>query len=233
MKPAMTFYFGLRSPYAWLARRLLCTHLAAADLEQIELVPYWDPAPGTAAALRDAGGEFLYRPMSKRRHLYILQDIKRLTSNAGADLNWPLDRPGACWEPAHLACLIAAHAGRQAEAVDRLFAARWERGVDLCDPASLATELATAGLGDPAQLSDSDARALQAEAATVQLRCFRAGVFGLPYFTVGREAFWGIDRLPAAVARAGLDAEPVLNGCMTLLAGMPHAPTPSQLREAS
>ena len=56
----------------------------------------------------------------------------------------------------------------------------------------------TTGLdgADPATLHDKAVQTLK--------HCHRHGVFGLPYFVVGRERFWGVDRLPFALREAGL-----------------------------
>ena len=232
MSYQMTFYFGLRSPYAWIARKILVGALSSSDRQDMEMVPYWSPAPATEEALRGAGGSFLYRPMSRQRHFYILKDVKRLADNCGLTVSWPVDRPGACWESAHLACLAATHEGRGEDAIDTLFSARWERGLDICDPATLRAILLESGLPDPTSFTVDSQRQLADEALAVQLRCFRAGVFGLPYFVSRREAYWGIDRLPAALLHAGLGDQRVVHACLRALGSDPSPDSPARLMKA-
>jgi 2-hydroxychromene-2-carboxylate isomerase len=201
MNAPLRFVFGLRSPYAWLAWRLLQRHLPPAQLARIELLPYWDPAPATLAALEEGGGRFLYRPMSRERHLYVLGDIKRLARRLDLPLAWALDPAVPDWELPHLACLAALRAGCGPEVIDALFAARWERGLDICDAAVLARLLAPYGLAP----ADDAARAAVGGAIAALREADRLGVFGLPFFAAGRERFWGVDRLPFALAQAGLE----------------------------
>lgn len=202
MKSPLCFVFGLRSPYAWLAWRLLRRHLPAAQLAQIELLPYWDPAPATMAALEDGGGRFLYRPMSRERHLYILGDIKRLARRLDLPLAWARDSTQPDWERPHLACVAALRDGSGPAVIDTLFAARWERGLDICDAAVLASLLAPHGVALPDHAAGAAALAALREA-------YRLGVFGLPFLAVGRERYWGVDRLPFALAEAGLEWRPL------------------------
>lgn len=233
MSGPMTFYFGLRSPYAWIARKILVDALTPDELQDIEMVPYWEPAASTEDALRRAGGRFLYQPMSKQRHLYILRDVKRLVDNCGLTVTWPVDRPDACWEPAHLACVAAARLGRGDEVIDTLFSARWERGLDICDPAVLHEILLKADLPDSTLFTAESQKKLVADGLLVHLRCFRAGVFGLPYFVSGREAYWGIDRMPAALRRANLGNRGVIHACLRALGSDPGFDVSTQLMKAA
>jgi 2-hydroxychromene-2-carboxylate isomerase len=192
----LTFFYGLRSPYAWLAHRLIAEHLPARWHAAIEYVPFWDPNADTLQTVRRRGGEFLYRPMSRERHLYILGDVKRISTSLGYTLRWPVDVADQDWELPHLACLAALQSGCAAELRGRLFRARWEEGTNICDRNVLAALTADLELGDISR---------QREQGVLTLcRCHRNGVFGLPYFVVGRERFWGVDRLPFALRQTGL-----------------------------
>ena len=197
----LTFYFGLRSPYAWLAHRLISDQLPLSAQAEIEHIPFWDPEPATLQALRTAGGEFLFRPMSRDRHLYILGDLKRLVARLGYRLKWPVDTPGQNWELPHLACLAAQREGCDTKLRNRLFAARWKEGRNICDARVLAAESADLSLGELG--------VLRGDAVQTLRRCYQVGVFGLPYFAVGRERFWGVDRLPFALREAGLPWRPL------------------------
>lgn len=200
---AMTFFFAFRSPYAWIAYRLLADSLSPKDFARIEFVPFWEPQPETLAALREANGECLYRPMSKQRHLYILQDIKRLASGLSLPFKWPVDGPNVNWEWPHLAYLAADSRETQDRILDIVYQARWELGSNVFDRESLGEILSREGLGSLAAALD-DPSALRARAVQALLRGYRSRVFGLPYFTVGRDGYWGVDRLPFALAQAGL-----------------------------
>src|SRR5207248_235568 len=75
------FYFSFRSPYSWLAARVIGG--PGTDRHGISYIPFWEPDEITLRDLRALGGEFLYTPMTKAKHLYILEDIRRLATSAG------------------------------------------------------------------------------------------------------------------------------------------------------
>lgn len=201
-QPALQFFYGLRSPYAWLAWRLLRRHLAPHDLARIELSPLWDPAPATLALLEAEGAAFLYRPMARERHFYILGDVRRLARHLGCPVAWPGEPPVANWELAHMACLATPRGAPLHALLDALFAARWEQGRDICDPAVIDDAMAAAG--SPLRSSGLATSALQRRAVDALKLAHMRHVFGLPYFVAGREGYWGVDRLPFALAAAGL-----------------------------
>src|SRR5262249_51612028 len=124
------YYFSFRSPYSWIATRILAERLSPNERERIEFIPYWEPAPKTLQALREQGGDFLYRPMSREKHLYILQDVKRLTRSLHLTHVWPIDR-NPLWELPVLAYLIAEQCGQAECFRTAVYRARWEEGVDI------------------------------------------------------------------------------------------------------
>ncbi|MCX4693197.1 2-hydroxychromene-2-carboxylate isomerase [Streptomyces sp. NBC_01408] len=187
------FYFSLRSPYSWLAYRDL--HERHPDVvDVLEWRPFWEPDEASAQALTAVGGQFPYATMSRAKHLYILQDVRRLTRERGLEATMPVDRD-PCWEVPHLAWLAASDEGRGPEYVERVYRARWQEGRDICDPAvigELAAELGLpadrlAGAAHDAQLRERGVAAL--------LDVCRDGVFGVPFLIHGYEKFWGTDRV--------------------------------------
>ncbi|MFI6206336.1 2-hydroxychromene-2-carboxylate isomerase [Streptomyces sp. NPDC051041] len=188
------FYFSLRSPYSWLAyRELLEYHpdIAAA----VEWRPFFEPDATSERMLAEAGGTFPYTPMSRAKHLYILQDVGRIAKARGISLTWPVDR-APVWEVPHLAYLVALRKGRGPEYVAAAYRARWEQGRDICDRAVVAGIATELGL-DPAQLSGAaDDPELRREGVRLLLDIDADGVFGVPFFVHGHSRFWGLDRLP-------------------------------------
>jgi 2-hydroxychromene-2-carboxylate isomerase len=173
------------------ARQLETRFPAAPDV--VDYIPFWEPDAQTLELLHARGGEFLYTPMSRQKHLYILQDIKRLATKHGYRLAWPVDvKPW--WDLPHLAYLQARRLGRGHAFFWAAYRARWERGEDICSDEVIRRLAAEVGL-DAGILAtapaDAEVRALGAEAL---LRCYRDGVFGIPFFCLGREKFWGVDR---------------------------------------
>ncbi|MFI9629729.1 2-hydroxychromene-2-carboxylate isomerase [Streptomyces sp. NPDC052042] len=202
------FYFSLRSPYSWLAHHDLVHHYPDVAA-QVEWRPFWEPDPASRELLREAGGEFPYVAMSRAKHLYILQDVRRLARERGLEAAWPIDRD-PCWEVPHLAYLAAADAGLGEEFVALVHRVRWNEGRDICDPATIAAVATELGLGQDRLAKASTDPELRERGAGALLAVHRDGVFGVPFFVNGFEKFWGVDRLPAFVesVRARTGAAP-------------------------
>lgn len=200
---APRFYFNLRSPYSWLAYRdLLGGDESLAD--EIEWAPFWEPDERTMRGLTDAGGDFLYTPMSKAKHLYVLQDVRRLASDRGLSVAWPVDRD-PWWEVPHLAYLAARRHGRGREFIDLAYRARWQQGRDICAADTVEEFGAELGLDGTELAAAVDDPAIRAEGVRALLEVYRDGVFGVPFFVHGYAKFWGVDRLPAFAASVRAD----------------------------
>ena len=198
MKRPPRVYFSLRSPYSWLALERLRRERPGLR-ERLRFVPYWDPDPDTERALAGRGAEFHYVQMSKAKHLYLLQDTKRLAQRLGIRMAWPID-VDPWWEVPHLAWLRARRVGLHWTLFDALAEARWGRGDDICDPDVLRKTADGAGL-DGAWLAeaarDPDVRE---EGVDCLVEAYEDDIFGIPYFRVGRHRFWGFERLDQFLA---------------------------------
>lgn len=207
-RPEPVFYFSLRSPYSWLAYRdLLSSYPDVAD--RVRWEPFWEPAEEWRQRLAAAGGRFHYVDMSRAKALYVLQDVRRLARERGLAISWPVDRAPR-WEVAHLGYLRARRLGAGRPFVDGVYRARWEQGRDISDPATIGAVAAELGLDPAAHAGAAEDPELRAEALDALLALDRDGVFGVPFFTAGRDHFWGLDRLPhfAAALRATTAAVP-------------------------
>ncbi|MGW2872715.1 DsbA family protein [Kitasatospora sp. NPDC001225] len=204
---APRFYFSLRSPYSWLAyRELLERHPDVAGA--VEWRPFFEPDGTSERLLAELGGSFPYTAMSRAKHLYVLQDVRRLTAARGIAFRWPVDHDPV-WEVPHLAYLRALRGGLGPQFVAAAYRARWEQGRDICDRTVIAGIGAELGL-DPAELAGaSDDPELRRQGALLLKDICDDGVFGVPFFVQGFNRFWGLDRLPDFVAhlraRAGGD----------------------------
>jgi 2-hydroxychromene-2-carboxylate isomerase len=194
------FYFSLRSPYSWLALHDL-RQTRPDLLAAVQLVPFWEPDADYQAQLSMVGSTFLYHPMSREKHLYILADVRRLAARRGLRPMWPLDRAPR-WEVPHLAWIVADMHGHGLAFLERVTLARWQEGADICDPDVIARLGSALGM-DPNALSSAHTDAAVREVGLTRLQdCIHTGVFGVPFFTVGREKFWGVDRLRDFMAAA-------------------------------
>ena len=204
---APSFYFSLRSPYSWLA----CHDLAERYPDLADLIgrrPFWEPDAWSERLLAAARGRFVYTPMSREKHLYVLQDVSRLAAERGLSVRWPPDR-NPCWEVPHLAYLAAHRHGLGRAFIEAAQRARWQEGRDICAPETvggIARELGLDPAGAMAAADDPDLRAVGAQCL---LDVYRDGVFGVPFFVCGREKYWGVDRLDAFAAAVRSTAAPL------------------------
>jgi 2-hydroxychromene-2-carboxylate isomerase len=192
------FYFSFRSPYSWIGARLLQERVDHTRTP-VEYIPYWDPDERTQSLLKARGAGFIYTPMPRQKHLYLLQDIKRLASQLGYTLAWPVDRH-PWWELPHLGYLVARRQGRERPYLNAVYRARWERGIDICVPENIGLAAADAGIDADAVVRAPADAAIREEGAVALQRAWRDGVFGIPFYINGVDKFWGIDRFDSFVS---------------------------------
>lgn len=193
MKKPPRFYFSFHSPYSWMATRLLEERLPEAP-RLLEYVPYFLPDEKTRAALIGRESNMHYSMMSKAKHLYILQDTKRLAQRFGFPMKWPIDRD-PWWELPHLAWLAARRTGDDHALFRALLEARWERGENICDRAVLVGVAESIGLDGERLAGAADDPEMRDEGVDALERGYMDDVFGVPYFLLGPHRFWGLDRL--------------------------------------
>jgi 2-hydroxychromene-2-carboxylate isomerase len=194
-------FFSFRSPFSWLAITRLRREMPDAHLA-LEFVPYWEPDAATATALATRGATIHYVPMSKAKHLYILQDTKRLAASLGLPMAWPVDAQ-PWWEPAHLGWLQARRLGCEQPFYDAVVAARWQRGADISNPGVIREVADAAGLDGETLVRAVENPAIRAEGVDCLARAYDDDIFGVPFFRVGRERYWGVDRLDAFLTTIG------------------------------
>lgn len=215
-------FFSFRSPFSRFTVERLLRTLPDAH-ERIDWIPYWEPDPPTERALAERGAAIHYAPMSKAKHLYILQDTKRIAERLGVPLAWPVD-VDPWWEPSHLGWLAARRLGRAPEFYDAVVRARWERGENISDPAVVRAAAEVAGLDGDAIAAAPDDPAIRAEGVDCLTQAYEDDIFGVPYLRLGWRRFWGYDRLDEFLRwylpdRDDLAADPLAGVPAAVLAG--------------
>ena len=79
--------------------------------------------------------------------------------------------------------------------IDAMYAAMWEEGRNMDDPAEIAAVLQQAGLDGPALMAKAQEAEVKARLAANTQSAFERGAFGSPTFFVGGEIYFGKDRL--------------------------------------
>jgi 2-hydroxychromene-2-carboxylate isomerase len=130
---------------------------------------------------------------------YMWRDLARLCEALGLPLVRPSQFPRNGLLAARVACAFAGEPWIP-EFVRAVYGANFARDEDIAAPAVIARCLAHAG-----QAADSILEAAASEASKLELRArgdeaADLGIFGAPSFVIGRELFWGNDRLESALA---------------------------------
>jgi 2-hydroxychromene-2-carboxylate isomerase len=196
------WYVSIRSPYSWLA-----LHDAAgtgsALLSGSEMRVFFEPGGEFARKVADVSIRSHYTPMSRAKHLYILRDVARLARQRRLVVTWPVDS-NPRWEASAVA-LARALQDSQEEGKQLALAlsnVRWLEGGDVHDEATIARCLSQVGLNpELAVLHKTEEGAEIGRGILRQLD--RDGVFGVPFLVVGREPYWGLERLSLAEAANG------------------------------
>lgn len=191
------WYVSVRSPYSWLALHDAQTTRSAL-LEACSMRVFFEPESHGEELVDSRSPRFHYTPMSRAKHLYILRDVQRLARDRGLTVTWPRDSLPQ-WEISSLALaqVLRQDQGAGKRLAYEIAAARWTQGADVHDESVIRSCLLKCGLdGDLAMMYRS--KHASELTSSVLSSLDSDGVFGVPMLVIGREPFWGIDRLDAA-----------------------------------
>jgi 2-hydroxychromene-2-carboxylate isomerase len=182
------YFLAPQSPYVYLAGRrpaeIAARHGAKLVYRPVDVAQLFPRTGGKVRAERHPS-----------RNEYSAQDRARQARKLGLKLD-PVPLYGAA-NPAPAAYgLIAAQAaggGDLAGYVTAISRALWAEGRDISDDEVIREALAGAGF-DPAVADRGMLMAADTYAANLE-EAVAKGVFGVPFFVVGEEKFWGQDRL--------------------------------------
>jgi 2-hydroxychromene-2-carboxylate isomerase len=182
----LQFFFDVVSPYAWLGWHELNACRRRLELE-VEALPV------LFGVLLDARGGVGPAEIPEKR-AYTFRDVQRCAQLAGLRLAGPPRHP---FNPLKALRLCAALSDPEARFrwAGKLLDAAWAEGRDLESEDTLRELLLAA------QLSTDLLDAITTPALQQRLRdhvdhALTLGVFGVPSFVIGKELFWGHDRLP-------------------------------------
>lgn len=189
MPRAITYYYSLLSPWAYIGHALFMGVVARHGAN----VEHRPVALGNVFA--DTGGLPLARRHPARQH-YRLVELQRWRLKRGLEFNlqprhWPFDG-----KLADRVVVAMVSAGRDPDAfLRRAYAGIWLEERDLADEATLADladacGLDGAGLVAAAKSEETEARYVQNYRDAVA-----AEVFGSPAYVLDGEIFWGQDRI--------------------------------------
>ncbi len=105
--------------------------------------------------------------------------------------------------PLMRAIVAARHEGVFDQAVEAMMVAMWEDGINLNDPAEIASAFDRGGVDGKRLLERSGEDAIKAELAQNTASAVERGAFGIPTFFVGDDMWFGKERLAQVAAALG------------------------------
>jgi 2-hydroxychromene-2-carboxylate isomerase len=190
------FYFDFSSPYAYLA--------ATRVDDVLPRMPRWVPI--SMAFVTSAHKRVPWSMCAESREPGKRECEKRAAEYGLPPLRWPSGWPVDSYSlPALRAAYVAAADGRLREFCRAAFERNFLDGNGLGTEADVRGVVATVGLDADQVLAEISGPEVKGKLKMETEKAIRAGVFGVPTVLVGKELFWGDDRL--ADAASALKAE--------------------------
>jgi 2-hydroxychromene-2-carboxylate isomerase len=187
---AVTFYFDLGSPFAYLA---------AERMHRVLPEPVtWQPVSlGALFKLTGRSSWAMGEPAGRQTGM---AEVERRARQYGLpDVRWPDPWP-TNYLFAMRAATFAFGAGRGREFTMRAFRNAFQHGHDLSVHEHVLLAAGEAGLDPQAVREGAEAAEVKLALRSATDAAHELGVFGVPTLAVRGELFWGDDRLPDAAA---------------------------------
>lgn len=185
-RPAIECLWDPASPYTWLAATQIDALAARCGT-----TVHWQPIV-LGKVFEATGNRAPATVAAKAKHLF--KDLQRWATLYRVPLNFPTVFPVNSIAALRMACAADAHGdgGRFALAVMRAY---WVDGVDIGNADALVAAMTAAGFDGMALAEASQQPAIKDRLRANTDDAIKRGAFGAPTFFVGREMFWGNDRL--------------------------------------
>ena len=187
MTEPIHFFFDPASTYSYLAATQI-EAFAAAHGTTVQWKPFllgkaFEATGNKMPAAIPAKGKYLFKDATLWAKLY--------KAPFAFPKNFPLNSVLAS-----RSCIAAAHAGQGLAFTQALFKAYWADGQDLSLPEAVASVANSVGLDGEALLATAASQPVKDELRSNTEDAIARGVFGAPTFFIGKQMFWGNDRLP-------------------------------------
>lgn len=192
MTGAVSFYFDVVCPYAYLASTRLDS-LVAETGARLSLRPIL-----LGGLFRQIGQvDDPNRSMPEAKVAHGRRDLARWAHRFGVPLRVPAAHPRRTLLAMRVLSVLEGE--ERTLAMHRIFAAYWAEGLDVARPELLCAILDEAGLSGASLLERASMQAAKLALTAATSDAASRGVFGVPTFFVGEgasaEMFWGQDRL--------------------------------------
>ena len=191
MQPVVDFMFDFGSPNAYLAYKILAGITKRADAK-VNLIPCLlggiFKATGNQSPMAAFGhikGKLEYEALETQRFID-RHGLSKFRFNPHFPVNTLLIMRG----------LVAARrADIEADYIEAVLSGMWETGLKMDDPEIFVATLNASGLPAQALLTATQDPEVKAGLLANTEQAVQRGVFGIPTFFVGKEMFFGKDRL--------------------------------------
>ncbi len=186
--PDLQIFYGISSPWAYFGAQKAVA-IARDNGARVRLRPI---------RIIEANGGIPLRKRPDARQLYHEVELRRWREFLGMPLNLkPKFYPCRTIEPAAQAVIALQNAGLDAIAFSfAVQRALWAEERDIADPETLrAIAISTAGTDAAALVVDPPPDEIVEEWHENLAEAERFGIFGTPTYVIGKELFWGQDRL--------------------------------------
>ncbi|MGZ3787143.1 MAG: DsbA family protein [Bacteriovorax sp.] len=183
-KKKIDFYFDFLSPYSYVAWTWVRSKLDDYD---------WSFCPVSVPSIiahYDTKGPAQIKP--KRNYLF--KDLLRYTKLFNVPFTTPAKLPFNSLYALRLA-LKSVSQSSQAEVIDAIFRAGWEKGLDIGSDDLLKEVLSSANLPTADLFLKMEEKSARVELKNNIESGIAKGVFGVPTFFVDEEMFWGNDSI--------------------------------------
>ena len=198
MAGSIDYYYSHLSPWSYLGHQRL---INAA--EKTGATINFKPIDAGKVFAVSGGLPLAKRPVQRRN--YRLAELRRWRDETGLPLNLqPKFHPAPDRCSAQMA-IAAQLSGLDVGALSlALMRGCWAEDKDLADEATVAAIATDSGFDGPALLEKSKSADVTARYEKYTEEAIEAGVFGMPWYQVGGEPFWGQDRLYFVEKKLGL-----------------------------
>jgi 2-hydroxychromene-2-carboxylate isomerase len=189
-----TFYFDLGSPYAYLTAERISALFAEVELEQ----PEWQPILLGGLFKRFDRDSWANGP---GRAEGVAEVERRAAAQGLPPLVWPDPWPGNTLVAMRTA-IFAKQTGRTVSFSLAAFRQAFAAGRDLSDPDNVMIAAAACELHPNAVEKAVQTKGVKNALRDATDEAAELGVIGVPSLVIGREVFWGDDRVEEAIEAA-------------------------------
>jgi 2-hydroxychromene-2-carboxylate isomerase len=191
MSKTCDYFFAPQSPWTYLGH---ARFVALAKKHGVQI----EPKPCDLGKVFNASGGLPLAKRAPQRQAYRLVELKRWSEYLQLPLNlqpqfFPV--PGDAAARLIIATRLAHGTDTALDLTGAVARAVWAEEKNIADDGTLAAIAGACGLDGKMLLKSSETASIEAEYARCTEQAIAANVFGVPWYVVNGEGFWGQDRL--------------------------------------